>query len=186
MDILEAIRSRRSVGKVAGEVGEEELRTILDAALWAPNHKMTRPWTFTILRGDARARLGAAWATLVAQTAALPESERQAYLDREARKPLRAPAIVVASTRTVADPVVAAEDFAATAAAVQNMLLAAHAIGLGATWRTGPMAYSAGIKQHLGLDPADRILGFVYLGQPAMVPPEPKPRDADGAIRFFS
>jgi len=186
METFEAIRSRRSIGKLDGDVADDDLRALLDAALCAPNHKRTKPWTFTVLRGDARVRLGEAWARLALQTCDLGEPERAAFLEREARKPLRAPAIVVASTRTAADPVVAAEDFAATAAAVQNMLLAAHALGLGAIWRTGAMAYAAEIKEHLALDPADRIVGFIYIGVPAAPPPERKPRDTEGVVRFFS
>ncbi len=184
MDVLEALRTRRSIGKLTGDVSEEELRTLIEAALYAPNHKLTKPWRFTILRGEARARLGAAWSTLSARTTDLQGDERDAFLAREAHKPLRAPVIIVVSTRTVEDPVVAGEDFAATAAAVQNLLLAAHALGLGAMWRTGEMAYRPEINAHLGLEPGDRIVAFVYLGRPAMAAPKSLPRDVDDFVRY--
>jgi nitroreductase len=183
MDALEAIRTRRSIGRLAGEVPEEDLRELLEAALCAPNHKLTAPWFFTILRGEARARLGEAWAAAVAAESPLVGDERAALLRREANKPLRAPVLVVVSTRTDPDPVVALEDYAATAAAVQNLLLAACARGYGAMWRTGEMAYHPAIKAHLELAAADRIVGIVYLGRPAMKQPAAQPRQLARFVR---
>jgi nitroreductase len=184
MDVLEALRTRRSIGKLGGDVGDDEVRTLVEAALWAPNHRLTEPWRFTVLRGDARRRLGEAWAALAPSQTRLSGEEHEAFLRREAAKPLRAPVLIVASVRTDSDPVVAVEDFAATAAAVQNLLLAAHAQGLGAMWRTGGMAYRAEILAHLGLAPNDRIVGLVYLGHPAMDPPRARPRGLEDVLRF--
>jgi nitroreductase len=65
------------------------------------------------------------------------------------------------------------------------VLLAAHALGLGAIWRTGPMAYRAEINAFLGLEADDRIVGFVYVGRPGMAPPTPQPRDVDAYLRFL-
>jgi nitroreductase len=62
--------------------------------------------------------------------------------------------------------VVEVEEIAAAAAGVQNMLLAAHALGLGAMWRTGPAAYAPAVKRFLGLPEAAPLLSFVYLGYP--------------------
>jgi nitroreductase len=183
MDLLTALRSRRSIGKVAGDVTDDELRTLVDAALCAPNHKLTEPWRFTALRGEARARLGEVWAEVAAASAPADPAARDAALEKERRKPLRAPLLLVASVRTDSDPVVAEEDFAAGAAAVQNVLLAAHALGLGAMWRTGAMVRSDAVKAHLGLDPSDRIVGIVYVGRPAMEPPAERPRDVDAVLR---
>jgi hypothetical protein len=47
------------------------------------------------------------------------------------------------------------------------------------------MAYRDEIKAFLGLDPSDRIVGFVYVGHPAMPPPAPQPRDVDSYLRFI-
>jgi nitroreductase len=185
MDLLEALRTRRSIGKLGGEVSDAEVRELVEAAIWAPNHRLTEPWRFTVLRGAARERLGHAWAALAAGESTLEGERLEAFLAREAAKPLRAPVVIVVSARTDPDPVVAAEDFAATAAAVQNLLLAAHALGLGAIWRTGEMAFRREIAEHLGLDPGDRIVAFVYLGRPVMEVPQGRPRTLDGVLRFL-
>jgi nitroreductase len=80
------------------------------------------------------------------------------------------------STRTDDDAIVAAEDFAATAAAVQNLLLAATSRGYSAMWRTGEMAYHPAVKEYLGLDRRDRIVATVYLGERGTVAPKPAER----------
>ncbi len=185
MDVFEAIAGRRSVGKLGGGVSDAIVRRLVDAAVLAPNHKLTRPWRFTLVRGAARERLGALWADIAVRESALTGAPRDDLARREAAKPLRAPAILVVSTRTHADPVVAEEDYAATAAAVQNVLLAAHALGMGAIWRTGAMARRSEINASLGLAPSDRIVAFVYLGEPAGAAPEIARPTADGVFHIL-
>jgi nitroreductase len=184
--VLEALRTRRSIGKLAGEVSDEQIRMLIEAAVWAPNHRLTEPWSFTVLRGAARERLGRAWAQIAARDTKLRDEERAAFCAREAAKPLRAPALIVVSTRTDDDAVVAAEDFAATAAAVQNLLLAAQELGLGAIWRTGELAYAPEIKEHLVLDPRDRIVAIVYVGNIAMNLPPARAREIESKVRWLA
>ena len=186
MEVMEALRGRRSIGKLNGDIDDAQIRELVEAAIHAPNHKLTEPWRFTVVRGDARARLGEAWAACEAARTTLTGADRDAYLRREAQKPLRAPVLIVVSTRTDADPIVALEDFAATAAAVENLLLAAHARGYGAMWRTGAMAYDERINEHLGLAQSDRIIAIVYLGRAAMPPPRDRPRNVDAVLRTLS
>ena len=87
-------------------------------------------------------------------------------VEKQRTAPLRAPVIVVLVARL--DPahpkVPEIEQIAAVAAAGQNMLLAAHALGFAAKWATGKQAYDEGVRTGLGLGPSDRIIGFLYLG----------------------
>jgi len=185
MDVIEALRSRRSIGKLAGDVGEAEIRELLELAVLAPNHRLTEPWRFTVLRGAARERLGAMWAEIATRDLALDAQARGAAMEREAGKLLRAPVLIAASVRTDPDAITAAEDFAATAAAVENILVGAAGLGLGAMWRTGGAAYSPEVKAFLGLEPTDRIVAFVYLGRASGEPPATKPRNAEAATRWL-
>ena len=184
MDVLEAIRTRRSVGRLAGTISRETIRGLIAAAVWAPNHRLTEPWRFTVVEGTAREALAARWGEIAASDA--PPDERTTIAQREGPKLLRAPILLIVSSRTDKDPVVAFEDYAATAAAVQNLLLAAHAKGLGAVWRSGAMAYHPDFKIAVGLEPSDAILGIVYLGEPAMNPPQPQTRRVDETIVWFN
>jgi nitroreductase len=183
MDVLEAIATRRTIGKSEGDVPHAVIAELIEAATWAPNHKMTQPWRFSVLTGDARAQLGNVWAQSAA--ANVPADQRDAFIAGESKKPLRAPVVIVVSVRTDPDPIMADEDFAATSAAVQNLLLAAHARGLAAGWKSGKICYCPEVKHFLGLDPADRIIALVYLGAVAKEEPPLKPRDPAGAIRWL-
>jgi nitroreductase len=114
-----------------------------------------------------------------------PGVTREAFVEKEARKPLRAPLLLAVGVRTDERLEVAEEDFAAASAAIQNVLLAAHALGLGAIWRTGGMVASPAIREHLGFAPTDRIAGIVYVGRPAMEPPTALPRDVDAHLTIL-
>lgn len=165
MDVLEAIATRSSVSALS-EPGptDAQLAILLRAAARAPDHARLRPWRFLIIRGEARQRFGdlVADALRASEPGVAPEA-----LDRERLKPLRAPAIlVVAVTPTPHPKVPEIEQILAGGAATQNILLAAHALGLGAIWRTGAPAYDPRVVEALGFPPQTRIIGFVYLGAP--------------------
>ncbi len=167
--MLEALRTRRSVPKVREETPPREMiEQIIEAATWAPNHHRTSPWRFVVLTGEAREALGEVMATEAARTLRDPESEEgRAILAKQRTKPLRAPVIIVAAAVPQPHPkAIEIEEIEAAAAGVENMLLAAQALGLGAMWRTGKPAYSAAVKRHLGLPSDAHIVAFVYVGYP--------------------
>jgi nitroreductase len=175
--VMEAlIRRRRSIGRSEGELSRNAITELIEAATWAPNHHLTEPWAFTVIMGDARAKLGEFWATTRADELGLQGEKRDGFLQGEAKKPMRAPALIVVSTRTDPDPVVAEEDFAATAAAVQNLLLVATEREYSAMWRTGDIVRSSPVKRYLGLDETDRIVAVVYIGQRGLSDAQPQTR----------
>lgn len=163
--VMGAIEGRRSTGRLDPERPPRELvEELLRAALRAPNHHLSHPWRFTVLAGDARREVGEAHARAIAREA--PDCP-PALLEKEAAKLERAPVVVVCHLSPDADPVRAREDRDAVAAGVENLLLAAQAHGLGAMWRTGPMADEPEVRAALGLAEGDAIVAFVYLGWPA-------------------
>jgi len=170
--VLQAIRDRRSIGKVTtDEPSREQIEQILEAGTWAPNHHLTQPWRFFVLTGDARNRLGAAMADAATEGQEDSEAKDRAWKS-QASKPLRAPVLIAIGVEPAeGDHVVEVEEIAAAAAAGQNMLLAAQALGLGAMWRSGHLAYSRQVHEFFGLSERGKLLGFIYLGFPAMDKP---------------
>src|SRR5690349_21397011 len=159
--VIEALRARQSMGRVRPERPPRELvERVIEAAGWAPNHYRTEPWRFFVVAGRAREDLGEAMASaLAAKLADAPADEARDLIERERRKPLRAPVIiVVAVIPSETAKVVEVEEIAGTSAAVQNMLLAAEALGLGAMWRTGASAYDPAIKRFLHVPERGHIL----------------------------
>ncbi|WP_338472555.1 nitroreductase [Niallia sp. XMNu-256] len=171
MDIFEAIFNRRTVGKVKPDpIEKEKIEKLLEAAIWAPNHYHTEPWKFFVLTGEGRRSLGRALAEIAKENMDDPETkENQEKLKREEEKPFRAPVIITVAVTPSDNPkVIEIEEVGAVSAAIQNMLLAAHALGLGAIWRTGKPTYHSKMKQLFGLREQDEVLGFIYIGYPDM------------------
>lgn len=164
MDALEALHTRVSVSRVGDQPPDDDaLENIFKAALRAPDHALLRPWRFLVIREEGRAHLGKLFAE--ATRADDPEADDNA-LQKAASKPFRAPLLVVAIARIMPHPKVPeVEQIVSTGAAMQNMLIAAHAQGVGAMWRTGGMAYHPVVQKGLGLDPNERVVGFLYLGE---------------------
>jgi nitroreductase len=179
MEVVEAIRTRRSYGRMTQDRPPREvIERILDAAVCAPNHYLTAPWRFIVLTGEARELLGRAQQVALRQTFSGPDApEHRAALEKELAKPLRSPVVVVVAVeKSTLEKAVWLEDVCATAAAVQNLLLAAHAEGLAAIWRTGETAYSPEVKEALHLSADAQVLGVVYLGYPdRSQPPAARP-----------
>lgn len=166
--VLRAIRDRRSVGRVGpGPLSRHEVAELIEAATCAPNHHLTGPWRFIVLAGPARGEIGAAHARAIAR---LTPAAAPAALAREAARLERAPVVIACVVRPGSDPVEAREDRDAVAAAVQNLLLAAHARGLGAMWRTGSMVDEPEVAEALGLEGPEAVVGFVYVGRPEAPP----------------
>lgn len=182
MDTIEVITSRRSIGKLAGEVSAAVVQELVEVAVTAPNHHLTQPWRFTIVAGKAREQLGLFWGTLTADAKGLTGPHREDWIAREKGRPLRAPVLIFVSCHQDPDPERAVEDLSATAAAIQNLILAAWAKNIGTMWRTGAMAYNDEVKKYLGIDPQDPILGIIYVGVPDAPPAKARPRRTDDPI----
>lgn len=176
MEVIQAAMARRSIGKIKPDpVPRDLVEHVLLAAVQAPNHYQNFPWCFWVVAGKERDKLGEVMAAALRDRLPDPDSASgQAALDAERRKPLRAPVIIVAGVNQApSGKALPIENIEAASAAVQNIVLAAHALGLAAMWRTGEPAYSDKVKSHFGLGPEDHIVAFVYLGYPAA---EPSPR----------
>ncbi len=181
MDAISALHERVSIAKVTAPAPNAEQReAIFRAATRAADHKRLRPWRFLVIEGEGLRRLGDLFETAALEEAPeIPEKTLKAL----GNKPLRAPMIVVAIATCEERPgVPEVEQIVSTGAAVQNMLLAAYALGVGAFWRTGAMAYHPTIAKGLGLTDNEKIIGYLYLGTPASTPP--KPKDVDLAQYF--
>lgn len=173
MNALDVIFTRHSISKVRPDpVPRELVEKMLSAAAQAPNHFRVRPWRFIVLTGDARSRLGEVMAQ--AHHARHPNATA-AELNIERARPLRAPVIVAVGVDKPAESkVIEIENVCAAASAAQNILLTAHAIGLGAMWRTGPNATEPAVKKFLGLEPDQHLIAFIYVGYPEILPEPPE------------
>ncbi len=170
MEIVEAIESRRSVGRVKrDEIPKELVEQILRSAIHAPNHKITEPWRFHVFTGRGRGELARARAEMARQMAEAEGEDEELVagrISRERKKAFRAPVVIAVISKAGRDEVETVENYAACCAAVQNMQLTAHSLGLGCMWRTGPVAYHKHMRNFFNLEDDDSIVAYLYIGYP--------------------
>ena len=173
MDVFEAIHSRHSQGKVKQDpLPRELIEKLLDSAVQAPNHYKVRPWRFVVLTGEARKRMCNVMSSSLRDHH--PEFPPEAF-DKARAAPFRAPVVIVVGVDKPNEPkVLEIENVCAVAAAIQNLLLAAHAMGLGAKWRTGEWARDGKVKEFLGFEADQQLIGFIYVGYPEFVAEYPE------------
>jgi len=163
MDLIEAIDTRSSAARLSAPgPTPAHLELILNAAGRAPDHGRLKPWNLIVLEGPDRERFAATAAEAKRRVApALTES--QVLADRE--KILRSPTLIVVGCCVREHPKVPEiEQIVAAGAAVENLFLAAHALGYGVMWKTGAAAYDPDVKTALGLKPSDHIVGIIHVG----------------------
>ena len=168
MEVNRAIETRESIGRVRQDpVPRELVEKILKSAVHAPNHKMTEPWRFHVFIGKGRGEFARARAEL-ARLQATAEGEEEEFtagrISRERKKAFRAPVIIAVISKGGRDEVETLENYAACAAAVQNMQLTAHSLGLATIWRTGTFAYHPYMRDFFELEENDKIVAYLYLG----------------------
>jgi nitroreductase len=164
-DLIRSRRTHKSFGR--DPVPRETVDELLELARWAPNHHRTNPWRFRVLGPETLARL---------QEAAGPG---------EAPKLERAPTLIVASAALTGDAEQDEEDTCATAAAIYAVLLAAHARGLAAYWRTPRVLRTREGRNAVGLPDDERFLGLIHLGSPRGIPPPPERAPLDSYRSFL-
>lgn len=175
MNPIELLSTRRSIREFTRrEVTRAEIEILLEHAVTAPNHRLTQPWRFFVLGPEARRGYGLALGARKARKIEDPTAAdqlRQKVGEEHAALPLM---IAVAISQD-ANPEIREEDYAAGMMAVQNIALAAVALGLGTHIRTGAVMDDAAARAAIGVADGDRIIAIVNVGEPATLPPS-KPR----------
>ncbi len=167
MDVFDAIHTRRSIKQFTSRpVTRDEIERLLDAAVQAPNHRMTQPWHFYVLGPAARRAWGETLGARKAKKVEDPAAAR-AVIEKVAAAEAALPAVVCVAMTLDDNPEIREEDYAATMMAVQNILLAAGALGLGAHLKTGAVMDDPRARAAAGVGDGQRIVATIQLGEPA-------------------
>lgn len=164
LSVYEAIHRRRMAWKFEDRpVPESTIDTMLDAAVWAPNHRLTEPWRFFVLDQDSPARRAAAE---MARQAVLDRGGDERRADAGKAKILDAPCMMYVYCVPGQDEAATKENYAAVCCAVQNMALAGVSEGVAVTWETGGITRAEGIPELLGADPDWDLVTILFIGYP--------------------
>lgn len=173
-DPLALLHSRRSRPALVEPAPDPaQLDELLRAACAAPDHGRLRPWRFVVIDSAARGSLGDAFA---AATADADPAATPAALAHARAKVMRAPMIVVVVAVPRPHPkVTVREQRAAANCVAYGLMLAAHARGFGAMWRSGWFGGAPKVRAHLGLAEHEEVAAWIYLGTPSGAAPPPRP-----------
>lgn len=189
--VLEIVMERRSVRRYLSDpVPSDAVERVLEAARWAPSAHNTQPWRFVVLREQDAKRglaetMARAWEKDL-QDDGVPRDMREDLAQTSVERFTSAPIVIIGcmtmeemdeypdERRREAERAMAVQS---TAAAIQNLLLAAHDEGLGACWFCAPLFCPDAVRRALGIPIEVEPQVLITVGKPAEEP-KPPPRKA--------
>ena len=192
MDTLEAIATWRSVRKFTHRpVAKKTVNAVLAAAILAPSGKNRQPWRFVVVAGDEkRTQMIRVMREGIADTKARGMETGTAIMT--ARVMERAPVTVFVfnpegahpwTSHSVMQTFMEAIDTQSIGAAIQNMLLAAQAFGLGTLWMCDVWSAYQQLEEWLG--EWGELVAAVALGYPDEQPAARPRRPLSEVVRWF-
>ncbi|HET6253089.1 MAG TPA: nitroreductase [Puia sp.] len=146
------------------KIDDARIRQLLELANWAPSHGLTEPWRFIVYSGDAVRQFCHQHAEQY-KTITPPDKFTSAKYEKQAHNGDLASHLIAVYMQRGSNPnIPALEEICATAAAADNILLGAEALGIAVLWSTGGTVFQPIMKEYLGLGPEDVLLGLLYLG----------------------
>src|SRR5258706_2537897 len=165
--ISSIIHNRRSIkpAKMNGKkIPDELVKEILELANWAPTHGRTEPWRFIVYPGEKVEEFCHQHAALYKSNTPVENFNQNTY-DKQFHNGDLASHLVIAIMQRGANPKIPAqEEICATAASVENILLAATAAGIASFCSTGGMVHKPAMKDFLELNEEDVVVGMIYPG----------------------
>ncbi len=177
-EIISFLRSRRSIRRYLPDpIPQEMVQQLLTAASWAPSAHNRQPWRFAVIQTDAiKHELAMAMGQKLRHDLEkdhVAEEIIQKEIGRSYDRITKAPLIIVACTSmvdmdTYLDPTRQQNEWImatqSTSLAVQNLLLAAHALGLGACWMCAPLFCQQTVQITLNLAPDWEPQALITIG----------------------
>ena len=167
MNLAETIRKRRSIFPKTyladKPISRETIDQLLEAANWAPTHRLTEPWRFVVFHSEeSKAALGNYLSGFYKENTP-EESFSEMKFNKMASNPGKAGAVIaIVMQRDPEERIPEFEEIASVAMAVQNMWLMCTELGIGSYWSSPRASLQA--TEFLGLKEGQRCLGLFYMG----------------------
>ncbi len=195
MDLFDAIKERKSIRRFKQTaVPDKDINKILDAGRWAPSANNTQPWSFIVIRNNAvLQKMSEAVREMIDRMIPFAENEKQAqrlaaYKSNYYTFFEKAPVVIAVCMEAHdagTDKLLAKMGYSpddvkrlrplpglqSVAAAIQNMLLAIHALGYGSCWMTGPLVAQESFERLLGFGKEKFVAALLPVGVPEENPP---------------
>ena len=164
-NVLNLIKGRRNTKQFSDEdISTEEIEVLLEAAVWAPNHRNNEPWRFFIVRKESPVRDDISNGIIALQeknsSGQLPDLHKQRITQDVARQPW-----LIFVYSEISDQLeINEENYGAVCCAIQNMQLMATAMGLSVGWSTGGISKIENLDKIFSIEESLKIVGVLTVG----------------------
>ncbi|RMG58612.1 MAG: hypothetical protein D6713_07285 [Deltaproteobacteria bacterium] len=201
MDLLEGLRTRRTVRKFRDErIPREVVEEIVRLGTLAPNAGNAQSWRFIVIddKGALLEMKKIVDGVIGSLTGEEIPPEKFTYQNLFARAPV-AVAAVSRPYESGTDRLLKEKapdryrirqkevnpSLQSVSAAILQMCLAAHAMGIGSCWMTGPLTARPELEEYLGIEPPEELVALLALGYPEKVPQAPPRKDLTEVLTYF-
>jgi len=164
-ELKKIIKNRRNTKNFNNKnISNEDINSLLDVAVWAPNHRNTEPWRFFVIKKDSKIKKKIADGIIEIQNNInnLDLSEKQKNkIHEEVRN---YPCLIFVFSLEDKNEEISEENYGATCCAIQNIQLMATSLGLGVGWSTGKISKINAISEILGIEEQVKIVGVLTIG----------------------
>jgi len=179
MTNIEFLLQRQSTGLLTEPApSSSDLAAIIAAGMRVPDHGALKPWHFTVISGPGLKRLSELFVN--------SSDVDTANIEKITKMPFRAPMIIVVSTAFKEhSKVPKQEQLITSGCCVHAMQMAGVALGYGAMWRTGELAYNNKVKEGLSIAEQDELVGFLYIGTSTRAAPVKATKVVDSTVSYW-
>ena len=185
IDFLQIRRSVTAKSMTNENFNDEDLNTILNCGIRVPDHGALNPWKLTVIKNDAKLRIGN---DILAKEFNInhPEASED-EIDYERKRFCRASVVIAVLFKPVSHPKIPLWEMQLSAGAVcTTLLIASQSLGYAAQWLTEWYAYNRNMIKELGGNPdTDKIAGFIYIGNKDKSPIERRRPKKENVIEYL-
>lgn len=161
----EVLHGRRTIDQyLQQDVPAVLVREAIEAAAWAPNHHVTEPWRFYLLGKETISKC----LDLIRDITTEKKDAKAGEF--KARSWSEKPGWLVVTCKKDSDELRQREDYAACAAAVQNLMLFLWKAGVGSKWTTGDITRDLRFFDIVGIAEDELVVGLIWYGYPRVTP----------------
>jgi nitroreductase len=181
MEVFEAIHQRRAIRRyLPKSVSKEDIHRILDAANHAPSATNQQQWEFIVVSGKKIGEMGESFGRIIEEYTRNWDSSRMRGSPFTREEFVRfaatyggAPVVIVVLTDSAETKDFQRANLESASAAMQNLLLAATALGLGTCWMTGPLQDEPELRRILTIPEKKGLVAVTPVGYPTVMPEAP-------------
>ncbi|SER90318.1 Nitroreductase [Gracilibacillus ureilyticus] len=169
MNLKQLIKERRSISIYKEEpVSADLMKELLNTAVWVPNHKMTEPWRFVFVNGEAKRKLAEINREIAKEKANTAPVEKLDEIGEIGyQKIMKVPFIIFVINKINPIQKLIEEDYASASCLIQNFSLLAWEEGMSVFWKTGKLTFCEETAELIGLKDDERVVGLLQVGYPA-------------------